>query len=95
MGASKMVFLPDVVTIKVGDTVRWTNPGLASHTATFDPAAAKAAGAVALPAGVAPFDSGPIEQGETFSHRFMVKGAYSYVCRYHQGMGMTGKVIVA
>ena len=49
--------MPATVNIKVGDTVKWTNPGIITHTVTFDPAQAATASNVALPAGVAPFGS--------------------------------------
>ena len=31
-------FVPQTVNIAVGDTVKWTNPGVITHTVTFDPA---------------------------------------------------------
>lgn len=81
-GAKK--FVPDSVTITVGDTVRWKNiDGAAQHTATRkdDPA----------------FDSGLLAQGETFSFTFTkASGAsgFDYVCTPHASMGMKGVVIV-
>ena len=90
----KMRFIPDTVTIKAGDTVKWTNPHNISHTVTFDPAKAATAANAALPAGVEPFDSGAVEEEGTFSHTFTVKGIYKYVCAYHEAMGMVGTVIV-
>lgn len=92
--APKSRFVPDVVNISVGDTVHWTNPAFVTHTVTFDPAQAAAAADVALPAGVAPFGSGDIEEDQEYSHTFPVQGTYKYVCKYHEGMGMIGTVIV-
>jgi plastocyanin len=91
----KGVFVPATVNIKVGDTVKWTNPGIITHTVTFDPAQAATAANVALPAGVAPFDSGNMEEEATFSHTFTVKGTYKYICKMHEAMGMVGTVIVS
>ena len=91
----KMVFVPASVNIKAGDTVKWTNPYNITHTVTFDPAQAQTASDVALPAGVAPFGSGDIEEEGTFSHTFTAKGTYKYVCKYHEAMGMVGTVIVS
>lgn len=88
-------FMPDVVNISVGDTVTWTNPAFVTHTVSFDPALAATASNVALPAGVAPFGSGDIEEDQSYSHTFTVKGTYKYVCKYHEAMGMVGTVIVA
>ena len=89
------VFVPASVSISVGDTVKWTNPGIITHTVTFDPAQAATPANVALPAGVAPFDSGNMEEEATFSHTFTVKGTYKYVCKMHEAMGMVGTVIVS
>ena len=91
----KGVFVPATVNIKVGDTVKWTNPGIITHTVTFDPAQAATATNVALPAGVAPFDSGNMEEEATFSHTFTVKGTYKYICKMHEAMGMVGTVVVS
>ena len=91
----KGVFVPATVNIKAGDTVKWTNPAVITHTVTFDPAQAQTASDVVLPAGVAPFGSGDIEEEGTFSHTFTAKGTYKYVCKYHEAMGMVGTVIVS
>lgn len=91
----KGVFVPATVNISVGDTVKWTNPGVITHSVTFDPAQAATASDVALPAGVAPFDSGDMEEEATFSHTFTVKGTYKYVCKFHEAMGMVGAVVVS
>jgi plastocyanin len=91
----KALFVPATVNIAVGDTVKWTNPGIITHTVTCDPAQAATPANVALPAGVAPFDSGNMEEEATFSHTFTVKGTYKYVCKMHEAMGMVGTVVVS
>jgi plastocyanin len=91
----KMLFMPAVANIKAGDTVHWSNAYSTSHTVTFDPAKAATPANVALPDGVAPFDSGNIEEDGSFSHTFTVKGTYKYICVYHEAMGMVGTVIVS
>jgi len=93
--APKGLFVPETVTISVGDTVNWTNPGVITHTVTFDPAQAITASDVSLPAGVAPFGSADMEEDATYSHTFTAKGTYKYVCKYHEAMGMVGTVIVS
>lgn len=93
--APKSRFLPEVVNISSGDTVKWTNPAFVTHSVTFDPGMAATAGDVVLPAGVAPFDSGNIEEDGSFSHTFTVKGTYKYICKFHEAMGMIGTVIVS
>lgn len=95
MGRGKMVFLPASVTINAGDTVKWTNPAVVLHSVTFDPSLATKPGNVVLPQGVAPFDSGDMEQDGVFSHTFTVKGTYKYICKMHEAMGMVGTVIVS
>jgi plastocyanin len=91
----KGVFVPATVNIKVGDTVKWTNPAVMTHTVTFDPAQAATASNVVLPAGVAPFGSDNMEEDATFSHTFTVKGTYKYICKMHEAMGMVGTVVVS
>jgi plastocyanin len=91
----KGVFVPATVNIKVGDTVKWTNPAVITHTVTFDPAQAATATNVVLPAGVAPFGSDNMEEDATFSHTFTVKGTYKYICKMHEAMGMVGTVVVS
>ena len=93
--APKSRFVPEVVNIAAGDTVKWTNPAFVTHSVTFDPSMAAAKDNVALPAGVAPFDSGNLEEDQSYSHTFTVKGTYKYVCKYHEAMGMVGTVIVS
>jgi plastocyanin len=90
----KMLFVPGTVTIKSGDTVHWTNAYSTTHTVTFDPAKAATPGNAAVPEGVAPFDSGNIEEDGSFSHTFTVKGTYKYVCTLHEAMGMVGTIVV-
>lgn len=93
--APKGAFVPATVNISVGDTVKWTNPGVITHSVTFDPSMAAKAGDVVLPAGAAPFDSGNMDEDATFSHTFTVKGTYKYVCKFHEAMGMVGTVVVS
>lgn len=87
-------FAPNEVTIHVGDTVLWRNVSRFAHTVTFDPAHAEQADAVKLPPGVAPFDSGRIEPGDSYWHSFTVPGTYYYVCVPHEEFGMVGNVEV-
>ena len=93
--APKSRFVPEMVTIAAGDTVKWTNPAFVTHSVTFDPAMAATPGNVALPPGVTPFDSGNLEEDQSFSHTFTVKGTYKYICKMHEAMGMVGTVVVS
>jgi plastocyanin len=87
-------FDPKEVTIPLGGTVEWKNTACFAHTVTFDPAKAKDPSDVILPAGVAPFDSGKLGGGKTWSHTFTQPGHYQYVCLPHEGHGMIGVVNV-
>lgn len=91
---AKTIFDPEMVTINAGDTVSWSNPTFVTHSVTFDPSMAQTASNVMLPQGVAPFDSGSMEQDQTYTHQFTVKGTYKYVCKFHEAMGMVGTVVV-
>ena len=86
-------FTPQAVTIRSGESVTWSHRGSLLHTVTFDPSKVKDGG-VTLPSGVAPFESGDLEQGGVYTHTFTVKGLYRYVCEYHAAMGMSGSVEV-
>lgn len=87
-------FSPDVVHVRRGDTVRFQNDSLSTHTVTDVPAAARWPDDARLPEGAEPFDSGPLGLGQSFSHTFDVPGVYRYFCLLHEGMRMIGAVVV-
>jgi plastocyanin len=66
-------FTPATATIPVGGTVTWTNQGTAVHTATATPPSN--GNQVSTPA---PFDSGGLGPGQTFSWTFGLPGVYVY-----------------
>ncbi len=80
-------FEPADVTIKVGDTVKWTNTGASTHTTT----SGTTTGGVRHPDGH--WDSGSLPTGQTFSHTFTKAGAYPYYCNFHF-TSMVGTVTV-
>ena len=69
-----MAFSESTITISVGDTVTWTNLDSAPHTATEDN-------------GV--FNSGTLNNGDTFSFTFTAAGTYTYHCAIHPSMTAT------
>ncbi|MGI8475932.1 MAG: multicopper oxidase domain-containing protein [Thermomicrobiales bacterium] len=72
-------FQPNILTVKVGTTVTWTNKGADWHSvAGFDGS----------------FESGQVSPEETFSHKFTEPGTYPFLCRHHGRQGMIGRVIV-
>jgi len=90
----EFLYEPEVVSISVGDTVRWEGVGSYAHTVTADPAKAAESASVRLPAGAQPFDSGRIQPGETFAYTFRTPGRYRYFCIPHEAAGMVGEVVV-
>jgi plastocyanin len=70
-------FAPPSVTVAKGTTVTWTNRGNAPHTATAADHA---------------FDSGMLQPGGKFSHRFDSVGTFQYLCLVHPSM--RGTVVV-
>lgn len=73
------VFIPQNITISVGDTVKWNNPGGKPHTITFSN--------TAIPS--MEFFKG----GQVFEATFNQAGAFSYLCQFHDGMLGTINVI--
>ena len=65
------------ININVGDTVTWTNQEGTAHTSTSD-------------TGV--WDSGNLNQGQSFSFTFMNAGSFDYHCAYHAWMTSTVNV---
>jgi plastocyanin len=68
---SGFAFSPASITVAVGDTVTWTNADSAAHTATASGGA---------------FDSGTLNQGQSFSFTFATAGTFAYVCDFHSNM---------
>lgn len=64
-------FDPGTIEVKVGTTITWTNNDSAPHTVTANDRS---------------FDSGRMEQGQTFSFTFETAGEFEYFCEYHPGM---------
>lgn len=75
MDASR--YIPEVLTLKAGDTVLWINHDIVAHTAT-----SSAAG----------FDSGSIEPGKSWKHTLTHAGEFAYSCTFHPTMKGTLQV---
>jgi plastocyanin len=75
-------YIPKMVNITVGATVKWKNDDPVPHTVTSG-----------TPEGpTKEFDSGLINVGDSFTHTFDKKGLLEYFCMPHPWM--TGKVTV-
>jgi plastocyanin len=86
------VFIPKEITIKVGDTIKWTNDGTLAHDVRSDDGTT--------------FNSetefpGPewIKPGEEFEFTFTAEGVIPYYCLLHAvpggTTGMVGTITVA
>jgi len=78
-----LVFVPASVTVKAGTTIKWTVTGTVAHTVTSPEPGTQ---------GVT-FDSGTLNQGQSFSFTFPTAGTYHYYCTVH-GKSMSGTVTV-
>lgn len=72
-------FAPAQAEVPPGATVIWVNKG-GIHTATADDDS---------------WDSGDMEQGDTFTHTFSTAGTVKYHCLPHRSVGMVGTLRVA
>ena len=91
-----MKFIPNNLTIRVSQTVKWVNEaeeGGTLHNVTTDPEKVMEPKHVSIPDGAKPFDSGNINPGRSFTYTFTVPGVYKYACAPHEGM-MRGEVTV-
>lgn len=95
---TQLRFEPAEVTIKRGETITWVNAGPIPHTATGDPEKTPVKETrpelAQLPPGAEPWDSGLLDEGQSFSHTFTVAGEYKYFCIPHVLSGMLGTVTV-
>ncbi|MEA5477577.1 plastocyanin [Pseudanabaena galeata UHCC 0370] len=78
----QLVFDPKVVTIKVGDTVKWVNNKAFPHNVVFDGHEELSHKKLA--------QKPKAELESTFNEA----GEFSYYCSPHRGAGMAGKVVV-
>ncbi|TYQ28445.1 plastocyanin [Pseudanabaena sp. UWO311] len=78
----QLVFEPKVVTIKVGDTVKWVNNKAFPHNVVFDGHAELSHKKLA--------QKPKAELESTFNEA----GEFAYYCSPHRGAGMQGKIVV-
>lgn len=95
---SQLHFEPEEVAIQRGETITWTNASPIPHTTTGDPAKNPVKETrpelAQLPPGAEGWDSGLLNEGESFSHTFAVAGEYKYFCIPHVLSGMLGTITV-
>ncbi len=78
----QLAFVPKVLTIKVGDTVKWINNKAFPHNVVFE--------------GQPELSHKKLMQKpqQVVETTFTEPGEYSYYCTPHRGAGMVGKIIV-
>ncbi len=86
VSAMNLMFMPGTMTIRVGDTVTWTNMDAVLHTVT------SGTGSTSPTAGQL-FDH-QLAPGTTFTFRFTQTGSFRYFCRIHEFLGMRGTINV-
>ena len=79
------VFVPDVVMIKEGDTIRWINNDHEKSSHNFASIPGPDPVNKEIPITI-------LKQDKTFEHTFNKFGVYRYFCYVHKGM--VGKIIV-
>jgi plastocyanin len=72
-------FVPESITVKKGQTVKWVNDDGVAHTVTADSGDN--------------FDSGTVAAGGTYQHKFTKPGRVHYFCTIH-GQQQSGTVTV-
>lgn len=82
----KLRFNPMHITIKVGDSVKWINRDQTAHTSTTDGFKTGAKNPSWM------WNSGPLNMGQSFTHKFNKAGTYHYHCMVHPYMKGTVKV---
>jgi plastocyanin len=92
--SANRTFDPANVTINAGETVQWVNAGRAPQTVTGDPAKVQNKADAVLPSGAQPWDSGTLNTGQTFTHRFDTPGEYTYTSLPAEGQGLVGRISV-
>jgi plastocyanin len=73
-------FSPDVLTIRTGNTVIWTNQDSVPHQIASDPGSSVS------------FSSDPLSNGVSYQVTFTAPGTYSYHCAIHPSM--KGTIVV-
>ena len=99
-GSAPYGFSPAPLTITVGTTVKWTNNGKVSHTATSDQTPAVWNSGPVSPAGTGtcdpydPYCTPGTSPAGTYQRTFNTAGTFPYSCQNHYLQGMTGTITV-
>lgn len=92
-------FDPVAVYVQKGQKVRWVSRKWGATVTAFHPANENHE--LRIPENAPPFDSGPVplmdtayRGWDTFEQTFNVEGTYDYYSRYHEILGMVGRIVV-
>lgn len=78
-------FVPADLTVRVGDTVRWTTEDVQAHNVVSESEAASFRSE--------DISTVPVAFAQEFSHTFTQAGSVDYLCEYHPGMVGTITVV--
>lgn len=90
-GAGQHVFTPAVVWVEASATVTFEDVAGGHSVTAYHPDNDRPE---RVPSSAGGFDSGLLDQGETFELTFEEPGVYNYYCIPHEGLGMVGLVVV-
>jgi plastocyanin len=90
----QLTFEPKRIDVEIGEKVTWKNVGKIGHTVTADKSKAADPSFVSIPAGTKEWDSGLVNEGQSYARTFEKPGTYRYICIPHEGAGMVGTVVV-
>jgi plastocyanin len=97
VGQGSLAFSAPSVTVAAGDTVRWTWAS-SNHNVVSGPisgaGAGVADGAFCNPGDVSCATAPLVGPPTVYSHTFTTPGTFTYFCRQHRTLGMTGTVTV-
>ncbi len=94
MVGDQLTFDPPRIVIRRGQAVEWQNGSRQVHNIVDDASKALKKEDVSEPPGATAFDSGFLNPGQNYTHRFTVRGTYRYVCTLHEPQGMKGEIVV-
>ena len=81
-------FTPETLTVQAGTKVTWTNNDTTIHDVASTDGPAIDAATTNL------FNSGPMNQGQSFSFTFSKPGTYTYECTIHASMASMHATVV-
>ena len=89
-------FVPGIVHLEPGGTVRWVVEGRRHEISAYHP---DAYGPQRIPDGAEPWESGLLRESGEFEWTFEAEGIYDYtdtrvLCATHEALGAVGRVVV-